>query len=66
LLFGIFTATPDRVGTPLVRFVGYEVLTSVVVVFAILATAVFFASYSDDRVPEPSSSSPPSSRRAFR
>lgn len=34
---------------PLVRFVGYEVLTSVVVVFAILATAVFFARYSEDR-----------------
>ena len=49
LLLGIFTAMPDRVGTPLVRFVGYEVLTSVVVVFAIFATAVFFARYSDDR-----------------
>ncbi len=50
LLLGIFTATPDRVGSPLDRVVVYECLSSCIVIFAIFLTAVFFARYAEGTV----------------
>lgn len=45
LFLGIFTAFPDRVGAPLVRFAAYELVASVAIIVAIYLTVAFFAGF---------------------
>ncbi len=45
LLFGLFIAAPDRVGSPLDRFAISEIFASANIIAAVMVAAIFFARY---------------------